>query len=160
VTRIRDAAMPEEVVLVRTLFREYADSLGFDLDFQDFEGELEGLPGEYSGPRGCLLLADVEGEIAGCVALRPFGDAVCEMKRLYVRDEFRGRGVGRALAEAVISRAGNVGYAHMRLDTISTMSAANALYRSLGFVEIARYRPNPIAGARYFELELMSEEGE
>lgn len=156
-TQVRDAAIPSETALVRALFRDYANSLGFDLDFQDFEAELEGLPGEYASPMGCLLLAECEGEVTGCVALRPFAEGVCEMKRLYVREDSRGSGIGRVLAESVIARAREMGYATMRLDTVSTMAAANALYRSLGFVEIAQYRPNPVTGARYFELELWRE---
>jgi ribosomal protein S18 acetylase RimI-like enzyme len=154
VIRVRYASIPTEVALVRALFREYAGSLGFDLAFQDFKVELSGLPGEYAPPEGCLLLAESQGEIVGCVALRRFADDVCEMKRLYVREAHRGRGVGRALAESVIARAREAGYATMRLDTIATMTAATELYRSLGFVEIAQYRPNPIEGARYFQLTL------
>jgi ribosomal protein S18 acetylase RimI-like enzyme len=151
---IREAATNDDFALVRALFGEYANSLGFDLDFQNFAEELANLPGEYERPSGCLLLAEVDGECAGCVALRPFSGDVCEMKRLYVRGAFRGRGVGRMLAEEVIGRAKLAGYASMRLDTISTMPAANSLYRSLGFLEIPQYRPNPIAGALYFEVAL------
>jgi GNAT superfamily N-acetyltransferase len=157
VIRIREAAMPAETALVRALFREYAGTLVFDLDFQDFEAELTGLPGEYGPPMGCILLAESDGEVVGCVALRPFAEGVCEMKRLYVREGLRGRGIGRTLAESVIDRAREMGYATMRLDTVATMSAANALYLSLGFVEIAQYRENPVVGARFFELELWRE---
>jgi ribosomal protein S18 acetylase RimI-like enzyme len=151
---VRDAEVPGDIPLVSALFREYSDTLGFDLDFQDFEAELARLPGDYAPPAGCLLLAESDEVVAGCVALRPFAGGVCEMKRLYVRDAYRGRGIGRALAESVIARAIEAGYTAIRLDTIATMTAANALYRSLGFVEIGQYRPNPIAGARYFELKL------
>ncbi len=151
---IRDAASDEDFELVRALFREYADSLGFDLCFQNFAEEVANLPGDYERPAGCVLLADVDGECAGCVALRPFSGGVCEMKRLYVRAACRGLGVGRALAGEAIARARRAGYEALRLDTVSTMSAANSLYRSLGFLEIPQYRPNPIEGARYFELAL------
>ncbi|MFH1689780.1 MAG: GNAT family N-acetyltransferase [Candidatus Eisenbacteria bacterium] len=157
---IREAATGDDLVLVRALFREYADSLGFELDFQNFAEELAGLPGDYERPSGCVLLAEVRGECAGCVALRPFAGDVCEMKRLYVRSAFRGRGIGRTLAEAVIARAKRAAYASMRLDTISTMSAANSLYRSLGFLEIPQYRSNPVAGALYFELALAEAPGD
>ena len=154
VTVIREAVTPADFALAGELFREYAASLDFELDFQDFEDELANLPGSYARPSGCVLLAEVEGERAGCVALRPFSDGVCEMKRLYVRREFRGRGIGFLLAERVIEQARRAGYSRMRLDTISTMSSANSLYQSLGFAEITQYRPNPITGARYFELDL------
>ena len=153
-TVIREATTRDDLAVVRELFREYADSLDFALDFQQFDEELQNLPGEYGGPSGCVLLLDVDGESAGCVALRPFSEGVCEMKRLYVRAGFRGTGKGRALAEEIISRAIRAGYSRMRLDTIGTMSAANALYASLGFSEIPQYRANPIEGARYLELPL------
>ena len=151
---IREAVTPGDFALAGELFREYAASLDFELDFQDFEDELTNLPGSYARPSGCVLLAEVDGEHAGCVALRPFSDGVCEMKRLYVRRGFRGRGIGRMLAERVIELARRAGDRRMRLDTISTMSSANSLYHSLGFAEIPQYRPNPITGARYFELDL------
>ena len=139
---------------IRGLFRAYAASLGFSLEYQGFGDELADLPGKYAPPSGALLLARAGGEAAGTVALRRLEDDICEMKRLYVRDEYRGRGIGRVLAEGVIVRAAKVGYTRMRLDTISTMSSANSLYDSLGFAEIPQYRPNPIPGARYFELKL------
>jgi len=135
---------------VRALFREYADSLPFALDFQDFERELAELPGAYVPPQGALLL--VRG--AGCVALRPLGDETCEMKRLYVRPSARGRGVGRLLAEAVVAEARRLGYARLRLDTTPGMEHAQALYEELGFREIEPYRVNPIQGTRYLELQL------
>jgi putative acetyltransferase len=140
---------------VRVLFREYAESLDFDLCFQDFEQELADLPGPYAPPSGCLLLATVTGEPAGCVALRRLADGVCEMKRLYVRRRYRGTGLGRSLAEQVIRAATRLGYQTMRLDTIpSVMGSAVALYRALGFRDIPAYCFNPIPGALFMELRL------
>jgi GNAT superfamily N-acetyltransferase len=135
---------------VRALFAEYAASLPFDLGFQGFDEELAGLPRPYAPPRGALLLAPG----AGCVAVRPLDAHVCELKRLYVRPTARGRGLGRALTLAAIDEARRIGYARMRLDTVPGMESAQALYEQLGFVEIAPYRPNPIAGARFLELQL------
>ncbi len=140
--------------VVRELFEEYAGTLGFELDFQDFDLELATLPGAYAPPGGALLLAEIDGEPVGCVGLRSLGEACCELKRMYVRPGRRRHGVGRTLAAAVIGEARERGYARMRLDTIDTMTVAIALYTSLGFVEIPPYRPNPIAGASFFELDL------
>jgi ribosomal protein S18 acetylase RimI-like enzyme len=144
----------EHLKSIKMLFEEYANSLDFDLDFQDFDKELVNLPGNYSSPKGCLLLVKEEGEIAGCVALRELSEGVCEMKRLYIKPQFRDLGIGRALAEAIIEKAQKIGYTHMRLDTAPSMHAARALYASLGFKEISSYRYNPIEGAVFMELSL------
>ena len=148
-----DGHSVEHVPVVRALFEEYAAALGVDLGFQGFDREVAELPGEYVPPGGRLLLA-LGPEPAGCVALRPFEPGVCEMKRLYVRPEFRGTGLGRLLAERIVDAGRDAGYDRMRLDTLPTMGAARTLYRSLGFVEIEAYRPNPIHGTTYFELAL------
>ena len=139
---------------VRRLFREYADALGVDLGVQGFEKELADLPGEYAPPRGRLLLAVVDGSAAACVALRPFGERDCELKRLYVRENARGAGLGRLLAEAAIDAARAVGYDRMLLDTLPAMGAARALYRTLGFEEVAPYRFNPIPGTTFMALRI------
>jgi ribosomal protein S18 acetylase RimI-like enzyme len=143
----------EHVPVVRTLFEEYAAALGVGLGFQDFERELAELPGEYAPPGGRLLLA-LDPEPVGCVALRPYEPGTCEMKRLYVRPESRGTGLGRRLVEAIVAAGRDAGYERMRLDTMPSMEAARALYRSLGFVEIEAYRFNPVHGTTYFELAL------
>ena len=148
------ADRPELVAAARRLFEEYAASLGFDLGFQGFEAELRGLPGAYAPPGGVLLLL-VEGETTlGCVALRRLDDEAAELKRLYLRPEARGGGRGRALTEAALREARGLGYRRVRLDTVPGMEAAQALYRTLGFREIAPYRENPIPGAAFLELEL------
>ncbi len=154
-TSIFQATSRENIEEARRLFVEYGESLGFSLCFQSFDQELAGLPGDYGPPSGCLLLAESEGQPAGCVALHRLEDGVCEMKRLYVRPAFRGRKIGLALANAVIAEARALGYQRMRLDTIAaSMKEAVAMYRSLGFVEIPPYRPNPIESALYMELKL------
>ena len=143
---------------VRAIFREYAEGLGVDLCFQGFDAELESLPGEYALPRGALFLARVDGEVAGCVALRPLDAAdypnASEMKRLYVRKAFRGFGLGRHLADAALDAARQAGYACVLLDTLDDMEAARALYEDLGFEEIPPYYHNPIAGAHYLKADL------
>jgi len=181
---IISASTTEHFQIIRQLFSEYADALGFSLCFQDFENELQSLPWEYAEPRGCILLASVNSRIfdggtnnltsvagatdlqkhrdwspAGCVALRPLdvndGMKSCEMKRLYVKLNFRGKGLGQALSERLIEIAKSKGYDKMRLDTVPAMTAAIAMYRSLGFVEIEPYRANPIPGALYMEKTLV-----
>jgi putative acetyltransferase len=149
------AESPAQVARARELFLEYAQSLGFSLCFQNFDQELAGLPGDYAPPDGRLLLAEDQGELAGCVALHKLGPDICEMKRLYVRPNFRGKRLGRALAERVIAEARQIGYQRMRLDTVEpVMKDAVAMYRKLGFKEITPYCKNPIAGAMYMELIL------
>jgi putative acetyltransferase len=144
-----------QVAQAREIFLEYANSLGFSLCFQNFDKELAELPGDYAPPDGRMLLATYEGQLAGCVALHKLDGAICEMKRLYLRPKFRGKGLGRVLAETVIHQARQIGYKRMRLDTVEPMMKdAVAMYRRLGFKEIAPYRPNPISGTLYMELEL------
>jgi len=149
-----------QIEQARELFLEYAQSLGFSLCFQNFDKELAGLPGDYVPPDGRLLLAESDGRLAGCVALHrfvptPSGIAVCEMKRLYVRPGFRGQNLGRKLAERIIAEARQIGYTHMRLDTVGgVMDRAIAMYRQMGFQEIAPYRENPMPGVLYMELPL------
>lgn len=149
------AALLQDMALVASLFREYAGGIGIDLSYQGFEAELAALPGAYAPPRGVILLAEQNGGAAGCVAVRPLGDGgVCEMKRLHVRDTARGQGLGRALAMAAIAAARKLGYATMRLDTLSTMIAAQSLYRTLGFRPIAPYYATPVAGTVFMEKML------
>lgn len=148
---MRRGRPPEEA---RALFFEYASSLGVDLSFQGFAGEVAGLPGEYAAPQGTLLLGRVSGAAAGCVAVRPWDGAACEMKRLYVRDRCKGQGCGRALAEQAVQWARRAGYGRMLLDTLPSMAAAQRLYEDLGFRDVAPYRFTPVAGTRYMELRL------
>jgi putative acetyltransferase len=149
---------PERIEAARTLFHEYAGSLGIDLRFQHFEAELASLPGDYAPPAGALLLATVDGEIAGCGAMRPLPDAdytnACEMKRLYVRRAYRRFGLGRVLAQALMDVASAAGYSAMLLDTLDDMEAARGLYASLGFQDIPPYYFNPIPGAHYLKADL------
>jgi putative acetyltransferase len=153
-TQIAHVQTKDDLNQVKVLFQEYADSLGFDLCFQDFEGELRSLPGNYSPPGGALLVAKQEGDIIGCVAVRPLSSEVCEMKRLYVRPEHRGKGIGRVLATTIIEEAAKSGYKAMRLDTLPSMKEAVRLYESLGFQPTRPYCHNPIPGAMYFQLNL------
>lgn len=149
---------PTLLEATREIFREYADGLGIDLCFQSFDEELANLPGEYAGPRGSLLLAMVDGELAGCCALRPLDTAdypnASEMKRLYVRRAFRGFGLGRLLAEATLDAARLAGYSSVLLDTLDDMETARALYEELGFASIPPYYFNPIPGAHYLKADL------
>jgi ribosomal protein S18 acetylase RimI-like enzyme len=151
---ICEAKVPDDLKIARDLFEQYAQSLGFDLGFQDFAAELQNLPGEYAPPHGCILFAKQDERIVGCVALRNLEENVCEMKRLYVIPSARGQGMGRKLAETIIAQAKAMGYKHMRLDTVASMQAANRLYSSLGFHPIAPYRYNPLEGAQFYELSL------
>ena len=144
----------EYIPQVRELFKEYEASIGVDLCFQNFEKELAALPGGYAPPEGRLLLACEGDDIAGCIALRKIDCQTCEMKRLYVRPAFRGSGVGRALVDAILKEAREIGYSRMRLDTLPSMKEAIALYQSLGFHPIASYRPNPVEGALFLERGL------
>lgn len=147
-----DGHLPDRVGDLRTLFREYADWLAVDLCFQDFEAELARLPGEYAPPQGRAVLAEVDGQLAGCVGLRPIADGWCEMKRMYVRDHARGLGLGRRLAERIVADGRSLGYAGMRLDTLDRLVAAKAIYASIGFRETPPYYDNPLDGVQYFAL--------
>ena len=144
----------DNLVQVHNLFVEYQKYLGIDLCFQNFDQELASLPGDYAPPEGRLLLAWWDSKIAGCVALRKITPEVCEMKRLFIRPEFRGKGIGRKLAIAIIEEAIKIGYKKMRLDTLPVMEEAIALYKRLGFKETEAYRYNPVNGAMYMELNL------
>ena len=153
--KLVEAESQEQVAEARRLFEEYAAWLKIDLCFQNFGKELAELPGSYAPPRGRLLLALDDDEVAGCVALRDLGGEVCEMKRLFVRPQFQGRKVGRRLTEKIIEEARRLGYRRMRLDTLpSRMERAVELYRSFGFEEIEPYYGNPTEGTLYMELKL------
>jgi putative acetyltransferase len=157
-TEIIRAHSADHIEHARELFKEYEAWLEVDLCFQNFERELAELPGKYAPPDGRLLLAVENGEVAGCVALRKFGKGICEIKRLFLRPQFRGKGLGRQLAERIIAEAKQIGYERMRLDTLPPkMNDAIALYRSLGFKEIEPYYNNPVPGAKFMELDLVSE---
>ena len=142
------------IAQAKELFQQYAESLGFDLCFQDFDAELDTFPVQYSPPTGDLLLALSESQPIGCVGVRFLEKGICEMKRLYVRPNFRGDNAGRELSEAAIEAGKILGYERMRLDTLPSMEIANRVYKSLGFVEIDSYRHNPLEGAIYLELNL------
>ena len=152
--KIVEANTNDLIAKAKELFQEYAESLGFDLCFQNFEQELDDFPGQYSPPMGRLFLALSDNQPIGCVGLRYFDKGVCEMKRLYVRPDFRGKKAGRLLAEATLKAAKVIRYEIMRLDTLPSMERANILYKSLGFRQIEPYRHNPIKGAIYMELNL------
>jgi ribosomal protein S18 acetylase RimI-like enzyme len=150
-----EALKPEHITIARSLFQEYADSIGVDLCFQGFDKELDELPGKYSPPGGGLFLAFTDGSPMGCVAVRPLGtDGAAELKRLYVRPAARGKNLGYELTKTAIQRAREAGYSVIRLDTLLSMGDAKRLYRKLGFKEIPRYTYNPIPGAVYMELPL------
>ncbi len=151
---IRQATSPADVETARALFVEYQKSLGISLCFQSFDAEVASLPGAYAAPEGRLLLAFVGDEPAGCIALRKLENGICEMKRLWVRPAFRGMRLGRRLAEAVLSEARTAGYRAIRLDTLPSMREAQALYVSLGFVDIPPYNDHPIEGTRFMEARL------
>lgn len=151
---IREADGIADIEAIRLLFEEYAQSLGVDLSFQGFGEEVASLPGAYSAPGGRLFLAADEERAVGCVGVRPLENGICEMKRLYVRPEARGRGVARKLAETAIAFGTSANYHAMRLDTLPTMAAAQVLYRQLGFREVAPYRYNPVPGTSFMQLDL------
>ena len=152
---IRPLAGSTDVAIAKTLFAEYAASLGIDLTFQAFDAELAGLPGAYLPPAGTLFLAEQTGEVVGCVALRPLEPPlVAELKRLYVRPAARGQGAGAALTKAILAWARAAGYERVRLDTLPSMRRAQALYRQLGFQEVAAYRHNPVPGTVFMEADL------
>jgi ribosomal protein S18 acetylase RimI-like enzyme len=154
--RIAEARWPRDRALVEGLFRDYVASLDADISFQDVTSELAGLPGKYARPSGVVLIAWIGEEAAGAVAYRPVEPGICEMKRLYVRPEFRGRDIGRTLAERLIEEARAAGYRTMVLDTLASMDAALTLYRALGFTPIPAYYDNPLPGATYLGLELQA----
>ena len=152
---IIDGSTPDRILQARQLFEEYAAWVEISLCFQNFDQELAGLPGDYVPPRGRLFLLSTDSQVAGCIALRPLSEGICEMKRLYVRPEFRGLGLGKQLVSSVIAAAKEIGYTHMRLDTLpGRMDQALAMYRRIGFKEIEPYYSNPVVGATFMELLL------
>lgn len=155
--KIINAETKEEISLIRELFLEYAKSLHFDLCFQSFDEELANLPGAYAPPSGVLFIAYWNNEAAGCIALRKLENKICEMKRLYVKKNFRGKNIGKVLTDELIAKAVQLGYEKMRLDTVPSMQTAQKLYRELGFYEIPPYRENPVEGAICMELDLKRE---
>lgn len=152
--RIIYAATEQQISRCRQLFLDYSSSLSFSLCFQNFEKELASLPGEYAPPFGVLLLAELDSKLVGCAGLRKIDDNTCEMKRLYIEPDYRGRGIGKLLVESLIHKARETGYIKMRLDTINTMNEAVSLYRSFGFTETEPYRYNPIEGVLFMEMDL------
>lgn len=139
---------------IKVLFREYEAFLNVDLCFQGFEQELAALPGEYAPPMGALFIAFVRSQVAGCVALRPLGNSDCEMKRLFVRPDYKGLGLGRKLAHGIIEESKKIGYKRMKLDTLEFLEAAIHIYKSLGFRQIGSYYDNPLETVSYWELDL------
>ena len=153
--RLSRATTPDDIQNARQLFEEYAASLGFSLCFQNFDQELASLPGKYSAPSGCLLLAYSNEQLAGCIALRQLDTETCEMKRLFVRPDFRGARLGKVLVEAIIAEARTIGYKRMCLDTVpGKMDRAIGLYEAIGFRDVEPYYDNPVEGARFMELHL------
>jgi putative acetyltransferase len=149
------ALYPDRIEEARSIIREYANSPGVDLCLENFDQEMASFLNEYSSPAGgALLLAQDEGKIAGCVAIRRISDGVCEMKRLYVRPANRGKGIGRLLAESILERARNLGHKRVRLETLPSMREAISMYKTMGFKPIEPYRENPVQGALYLELTL------
>jgi putative acetyltransferase len=157
---ILQAETPQQIATARELMIEYATALGFDLCFQNFDEEMRTLPGKYAPPAGRIFLADWNGQAAGVIAMRPLEEAgACEMKRLFVRSAFRGKSLGRALAEKLIAEAAAIGYRKMKLDTIQgKMDQAIALYEALGFRDVAPYYPSPVRETRFMELQLVRKE--
>ena len=151
---IIEATTPQQIKIAADLFREYQQFLDVDLCFQGFEQELATLPGKYAAPEGVILLAEQNGEIAGCVAVRLLKGDICEMKRLYVKDKFQGLSLGRKLTEAIIIKAKNLGYKTMQLDTLQRLDRAIGLYEKLGFKQIKPYYANPLDEVVYWELPL------
>jgi len=157
VLRLTQATTPSDIQEAHSLFEEYAAGLGISLCFQNFDQELANLPGDYAPPQGRLLLAREFDQLMGCIALRPVGPTTCEMKRLFVRPEYRDRKLGRLLVEAIIEEARKIGYTHMRLDTLpGRMDRAIQLYRSIGFVEIKPYYDTPVDSTKFMELDLLT----
>lgn len=152
--QIYAARFPEQFELVRAIFREYGESLGIDLSFQDFESELASLPGKFAAPHGRVLLAEIDARVIGCVAMRPLDETTCEMKRLYIRPTGRGQQAGRKLAERICEIAREAGYLRIRLDTLPSMQTAQRLYTSLDFAPIEAYVFNPIPGTLFMERDL------
>lgn len=144
----------KDLVYIKELFLEYAESLGVDLSFQGFKEELKSLPGKYQEPEGCIILASVEDAPAGCVALRKINNEICEMKRLYVRSQFRSLGLGKQLTNLIVEKARELGYEYLRLDTLPSMKIAQEMYREMDFYEIEPYIYNPVEGTRYLEKKL------
>ena len=151
---ISQAKTEKQIRQIRELLQEYADSLDVDLEFQNFHQELANLPGDYTPPKGRLLLALDDNYPAGCVALREIGESICEIKRLYVKPQYRGIKLGRRLVEKIIEEAVEIGYERMRLDTLPTMTRAQQMYKELGFEEREPYRYSPVEGTTFMELEL------
>jgi len=153
---LKQVADPDLVATARELFLEYAEMIGTDLEYQGFSAELDALPGPYTPPRGALLVALVDGAVAGCVAMRPLDAHTGGLKRLYVRSAYRSFGLGQRLVESVIQAARDAGYSELRLDTLPSMAAAQALYHRLGFVDIPPYNSSHLPGTRFYSLRLVA----